>query len=300
MTAHPVPLAREIAADLGRMGLRGRNSPGSSQRRAVRARRWLLLACSAGLAACQSSQSDADLVRYRASPQIGTWHPELAGSGAAAGASRSPGADAGSFGGAAGAAASAGSAAIDAPADEASESAHAGVAARGGAPAPSTGAGAGAPAVPATAGASGAPSVAEGPTSMTFEVLTVRQGGKYAPKNVGAIWIADASGNFVKTLEVWARERRRELYRFNADTGANLADAVTSATLRSHVVHRVTWDLTDVSGNPVDAGTYRVVIEVTDRESPGATAEIEFASDAAATLMPADQTYYQAMRLTVQ
>jgi len=50
--------------------------------------------------------------------------------------------------------------------------------------------------------------------SLSFDVVTVNQGGWFAPRNVGAIWIEDSSGKFVKTLKVWAAIRSRYLTKF--------------------------------------------------------------------------------------
>jgi hypothetical protein len=41
-------------------------------------------------------------------------------------------------------------------------------------------------------------------TSLTFDVTTKAPGGRYQPRNVGAIWVEDSSGKLVKSLEVWA------------------------------------------------------------------------------------------------
>lgn len=254
------------------------------------------MACAVMVAGCQSSQSDPQLVEYRGATPVGTWLPDGQSNATAvgsqqAGATPAAGSNAGS---------GAGGAAVEpATSNSGNGSAGAGAVVDGGAAEPGIDpGGAGMPA--SGAAGSSAPAGAALPTSMTFEVLTVRQGGEYEPRNIGAIWIADAAGNFVKTLEVWARERRDDLTTFEAETGSNMVDAVAGATLRSHVAHRATWDLTDVNGNAADPGSYTVVIEVTDKEDQGATAEIRFASDKPVTLMPPDQTYYKAMRLVVQ
>ena len=136
---------------------------------------------------------------------------------------------------------------------------------------------------------------------LTFDVTTVNQGGRYAPRNVGAIWIETAAGSFVKTLEVWAGTRGRYLSRFNSEAGGSRVDAVTSATLRSYSAHHATWDLTDVSGNDVASGDYKVVIEVTDHDGPGKSANVPFTYGAMPMMMmPSDQQYYTGMSIVVQ
>ena len=46
------------------------------------------------------------------------------------------------------------------------------------------------------------------PGVVEFSVMTKPAGGKYAPRNVLAIWVADNEGNFVKTLDVQANKRK--------------------------------------------------------------------------------------------
>ncbi|MEY4577032.1 MAG: hypothetical protein RL701_1735, partial [Pseudomonadota bacterium] len=54
------------------------------------------------------------------------------------------------------------------------------------------------------------------PTLLAFNVTTVEQGGEYQPKNIGAIWIEDERGAWVKTLAVWAAVRQQYLYEYAA------------------------------------------------------------------------------------
>jgi hypothetical protein len=148
---------------------------------------------------------------------------------------------------------------------------------------------------------SGGAGVMPATLALTFDVTTVNQGGRYAPRNVGAIWIETQSNAFVKTLQVWAGTRGRYLTRFNNEAGGSRVDAVTSATLRSYGMHSVTWDLTDVSGSAVSAGDYKVVIEVTDHDGAGKSADVPFTfSNEPMMLTPADQQYYTGMQIVVQ
>ena len=69
-----------------------------------------------------------------------------------------------------------------------------------------------------------------------ISVTTKAPGGRYQPDNVGAIWIADSSTKFVKSLYVWGTQRRGELRQWTSATSAaglsnNLVDAVTAATM---------------------------------------------------------------------
>src|SRR5690349_11862818 len=174
-------------------------------------------------------------------------------------------------------------------AGEGGQAGAAGAAPQGGVGAPEAGAGGG-------AGMS-----ATGPSSLAFDVLTHSQGGKYSPKNIGAIWIETSGGDFVKTLEVWAQRRAGHLTRWKNETGSNRVDAVSSATLRSHVVHNVTWDLSDVSGNAVEPGDYKLVIEATDRDSTGASQEIPFTlGTEPQVITPPDASAFSSMSLTLE
>ncbi|MEZ4252164.1 MAG: DUF2271 domain-containing protein [Polyangiales bacterium] len=139
------------------------------------------------------------------------------------------------------------------------------------------------------------------PTKMLeFTVLTSPPGGKYAPKNIGAIWVERADGTFVHTLEMWARTRRRYLVQFRSRTGSNTVDAVTGATLTSHRTHSVRWNLTDVAGCAVSPGDYKLVLELTDRDGSGPLFEIPFTYDGGdLDLVPEDQRTFTAMHLTI-
>jgi hypothetical protein len=135
---------------------------------------------------------------------------------------------------------------------------------------------------------------------MTFDVLTHSLGGKYSPRNVGAIWIESSSGSFVKTLAVWAATRQRYLTKYSAETASNKVDAVTSATLGSHVTHHVTWNMTDSSRNPVPDGAYKVIVEVADQDSTGQFATAPFNKGSPATIAVPDTQYFTAMKITLQ
>lgn len=151
-----------------------------------------------------------------------------------------------------------------------------------------------------SAGAGGSSST--GDSSVSFDVTTLPQGGKYQPKNIGAIWVETASGQFVRTLQLWARVRRRYLTKFNSAVGTpGAVDVTASATLPRHEPHHVTWDLTDRSGAAVTPGAYRLWIEVTDAEASGSSYALDFDTRVGSqTLTPADQTYFHALSLTQQ
>lgn len=138
-------------------------------------------------------------------------------------------------------------------------------------------------------------------SQLHVRVRTSAVGGRYAPRNVGAIWVETASGVFVRTLEEWGRTRARYIVRWNNVSHGNVVDAVTSATLANHITHDREWDLTDNTTCEIPTGDYRVVIEHTDRNSAGATFEIPFHKDqGAVTVTPADATNFHDLLLELR
>ncbi len=138
-----------------------------------------------------------------------------------------------------------------------------------------------------------------GKATLTF--TTTAAGGRYAPKHVLAVWVADSQGGFVKTLLVRAKKRKRYLYRWKKDAGSNVVDAVSGATLKSHGSRTAKWDCTDVDGNLVADGDYTVQIEFTDKHARGPTtpaSHISFAKGAeAVTTTPEDRAHYNGITL---
>lgn len=108
---------------------------------------------------------------------------------------------------------------------------------------------------------------ARGPVTISY--TTVNLGGTFSPRNVGAAWVEDAAGTFVKTLDVWAFVRGVFLVEWNAASGGNRVDAVTGATASRFGPRVDTWDMTDVAGNAVPDGDYILKIEFTDQNKAG-------------------------------
>lgn len=110
--------------------------------------------------------------------------------------------------------------------------------------------------------------------TLTVTATTSETGGNYAPKNIVAIWIEDQQGNFVKTLLAYAQNRKTHLNTWEASTTAagspfNTADAITGATKSSHATRSCTWNGTDVNGTLVADATYRLRMELTDKNNTG-------------------------------
>jgi hypothetical protein len=156
------------------------------------------------------------------------------------------------------------------------------------------------PADPVLANEPFTPTGPPGPCSLAVSVTTIPIGSDYSPSNIGAIWIADSSGKFVKTLAVWANRRMRHLEAWmDATTAAGLPrdtiDAVTSATARSHGTHISTWNCTDAKKAQVPRGAYRVCMEMTEFNGAGPKGCIAFDNGGKAfRLTPPDIGSYKA------
>ena len=110
-----------------------------------------------------------------------------------------------------------------------------------------------------------------GPTegTLTFEVETKSTGKVFAPRHVMAIWVTDSSGKFIKTLECNAKHFAKHLKKWKKSSDKNIIDAVTSASLKTHKKHKVSWDGTDASGKTVRDGIYQIHIEFTEENGSG-------------------------------
>jgi hypothetical protein len=154
--------------------------------------------------------------------------------------------------------------------------------------------------------ATGAPA-SRGTCQFTFDVTTVTARGGYAPANVGAIWIADAQGTFVKTLEAWGTTRLSNAAAWESASAGNTVDAVTGATRTDHGPHHVTWNCTDTAEAPVPDSDYTV--NVTFAESsyfpffspPAIEATVPFTRGPCAIDITApDAPNFTNMRVTLQ
>ncbi len=118
----------------------------------------------------------------------------------------------------------------------------------------------------AISGMGGSISGNSGKCTFSFDVTTVTAHGRYAPSNVGAVWISDAQNKFVKTLRWWGLKELRQAIAWTQATGSNKVDAVSGATRSAHGPLMTTaWNCTDVAENAVPDGNY--VVHVTFAES---------------------------------
>jgi len=123
------------------------------------------------------------------------------------------------------------------------------------------------------------PAASPGTTgTLTLEYETQSLLGRYAPRNCTAVWIENAQGQYVATLEIGAGLRRPGLVYFqdHACTEKPGPDAVTSATLPDHKkTHKAMWSGVDFAEQPVADGPYKLFIEVTESDKePGELTEI--------------------------
>lgn len=110
--------------------------------------------------------------------------------------------------------------------------------------------------------------------TLSVKLSTSSTGGKYAPKHVMAVWIEDANGHFVKTLLAYANTRKTHLNTWEASSTSagvafNTVDAITGATKTSHATRECSWNGTDFSGSETPDGTYKLWMELTDKNSTG-------------------------------
>ena len=139
--------------------------------------------------------------------------------------------------------------------------------------------------------------------TMTFTVKTIAYTAQFSPRHIIAIWVATGTGTWVKTRKFMSQVTtyRQYLTNFKNATGStyNSTDAITGATLQSHVTHTVTWDGKNSSGTLVPDGTYRIYIEFTSANATGKLYYLEFTKGPdSLTLTPANQTNFQNISLT--
>jgi hypothetical protein len=123
----------------------------------------------------------------------------------------------------------------------------------------------------AATGTSSAITGALGTTAIT--VTTATYNGHYSPKNVLACWVADASGQRVRTLRLYAGERIGYLTLWKAAGGTTL-DGVTGATRSGHGTLAFTWDGTNEDGVALGAGSYTFQVQMTEADNSGKTLAI--------------------------
>lgn len=151
--------------------------------------------------------------------------------------------------------------------------------------------------------------------SVLVQFTTVSYGGQYAPLNYGAVWFEKGAGGFVKTSKRWAgAAHASDLVTWTMASGgwgsllggggntADMMDAVSSATLRTHQTHMVMWNMKDAMKQSVPDGEYVAVIEMSEsraRDQAGPVVRIKFTKGPMAqTVMVPNEKSFTGISLT--
>ncbi|MCB0972588.1 MAG: DUF2271 domain-containing protein [Acidimicrobiales bacterium] len=109
-----------------------------------------------------------------------------------------------------------------------------------------------------------------------------------------AVWVEDADGNLVTTLAVWYEQSDKGSRWLNdlsawvaADGSSETLQAVSGAT-RTAGDQSLIWDLTDLDGDPVPAGTYVINIESAREHGPHSLISQEVVLDSSSTTVSLD------------
>jgi flagellar hook assembly protein FlgD len=136
---------------------------------------------------------------------------------------------------------------------------------------------------------------AAGDTILLFTVKTVTYSGTYSPKHVLAIWITNSSNAFVRSLKVMAATYKSKLYTWNSQSGGNVTNAITGASMTSHQTHTVAWNGKNSSGSLVADGNYKVWVEFNETNVSGnPSTSVAFTKGSANQhLTPSNTSYFQ-------
>jgi hypothetical protein len=108
----------------------------------------------------------------------------------------------------------------------------------------------------------------EAPTgTIQFNATTAPQGtaGGFAPANAVVVWVEDAQGNFVKTIDRHSAVRTVNLVAWNQEAGIGDVDSVSSASRVDHATPlSFMWKLKDRNKLVIPDGTYTIRVEVTE------------------------------------
>ena len=110
--------------------------------------------------------------------------------------------------------------------------------------------------------------------SVTFNVQLFQDGGSYKPKHVVAVWVANPSGAFIKTVwkdgTGWTGEGTSHLTQWQTARGSStVLDGHSGATITTYNAMTVTWNCRDAASALVADGTYKFYVEFTEGNSAG-------------------------------
>lgn len=190
---------------------------------------------------------------------------------------------------------------------------------KGGAAVMPTADSAGASMTDAVAGTGADTSAAVKATMLTVEFTTKTYGGMYGPPNVGVVWIEDARGKWVYTLEQWCGWLNTINLPVYAEAGGTdycagifpgtfnagmdpPADVITGATLPNHKTHTgAHWTFKNSKGAEVPDGMYKLRFEFTEEDDPGKLLEVPFMKGAPpGDIMIMDTPVYVGVKIALQ
>jgi hypothetical protein len=148
-----------------------------------------------------------------------------------------------------------------------------------------------------------------GSCRFTVATTTVTAKGLYAPRNVGAVWIDDDAGRFVKSLAVWGGPMLSRATGWITESNGNIVDVITGGTRPFHGPVQATWNCTDVNHARVPNGQYRVCMTFAEDNSstpiaPSPAPPIEYCvpfdeAGAPLVLTPPDDPHFQNVHVTL-
>jgi hypothetical protein len=101
--------------------------------------------------------------------------------------------------------------------------------------------------------------------SLRVTLTTTTQPGAFAPRNAVAIWIEDAAGTFVKTIDRHSGVRTQHLVAWNAAAGAGDTDGVSGASRLDHATPiTFNYKLKGRDQQVIPDGTYTIRMESTE------------------------------------
>jgi len=118
--------------------------------------------------------------------------------------------------------------------------------------------------------------------TLSVSTLTSSNGGPFSPRHVLAIWVENNSGQLVKTLLIYAAERKSNLTNWKSNSAGNSTDAITGATQNTHTTRTCSWNGKDASGTLVSNGYYKLCMELADSNGSSTFKTFTFAKDSIA------------------
>jgi hypothetical protein len=104
--------------------------------------------------------------------------------------------------------------------------------------------------------------IAQTSGTLSFSFTPVAHTGSWGSKHVLAVWVQDNSDGFIRTEHrYWGNGTKDELPNWKSNSNQNVVDAVTGPTLSSYTTKSFQWDGTDLSGNLLPDGDYKITIE---------------------------------------